>query len=78
MMQACAIFFANVGFNNDNAVKWMIDKKITKIYPADSANLTESAMVEIIKNIYSIGYNNAAGKKHLIETNVKGRLYNYY
>lgn len=56
----------------------MIEKKIVKLYPAEAANLTESAMVEIVKNIYSIGYNNTAGKKHLIEANTKARLYNYY
>lgn len=78
MLKACAVFYSNLAFNNENAVKWMIDKKIVKIYPNECDNLTQSAIVQIVKSIYSIGYNNAAGKKHLIECNIKTKLYNYY
>ena len=45
MLQACAIFFANVGFNNEPAVKWMIEKKIMKTYPSEAENLTEAAII---------------------------------
>lgn len=45
MLKACAVFYSNLAFNNENAVKWMIDKKIVKIYPNECDNLTQSAIV---------------------------------
>lgn len=77
MIEACATFFTNITFNNEPMVKWTIEKKIIKSYP-EAKTLPDSTMVEIIKNIYSVAYNNPSGKKHLIEINAKEKIYDYY
>lgn len=64
MIQACAIFFTNLAFNNEVTVKWILEKGILKLYPKDE--VPEGLIVEIVKNIYSVGYNNSAAKKYLI------------
>lgn len=33
MIQACVMLFANLSFNNETTVKWIIEKNIMKSYP---------------------------------------------